>query len=114
MASSRVLAAGLGVVVLWASAFAAIRVAAPGLGVVGLSFARLAIASAALLVVAPLLKARLPARRHLPQILACGFVGMAAYQVLLNGRAVRSGGHVEHHRGRRAAGQRVDRGGLPR
>src|SRR5450755_4742137 len=85
MASPRVLAAGLGVVVLWASAFAAIRIAAPGLGVVGLSFARLAIASAALLVAAPLLKARLPARRHLPQILACGFVGMAAYQVLLNG-----------------------------
>lgn len=84
MATPRVLAAGLGVVVLWASAFPAIRVAAPALGVIGLSFTRLAIAAVALLVVAPIFKVRLPAARDLPLILACGFFGMAAYQILLN------------------------------
>ena len=78
------IAAGLGVVVLWASAFPAIRVAAPALGVIGLSVARLAIAAVALLVVAPLFKVRLPAGKDLPLILACGFFGMAAYQILLN------------------------------
>ena len=40
-------------VVLWASAFPAIRVAAPEMGVVGLSIARLGIASVALLIIAP-------------------------------------------------------------
>ena len=80
----RVLAAGLGVVVLWASAFPAIRVAAPALGVIGLSFTRLAIAAVALLVVAPIFKVRMPAAKDLPLILACGFFGMAAYQILLN------------------------------
>jgi drug/metabolite transporter (DMT)-like permease len=79
-----VLLAGLGVVVLWASAFPAIRVAAPELGVVGLSFARLVIASVALLALAPFLKVRLPAVRDLPLILACAFFGMTAYQLLLN------------------------------
>ena len=84
MATRRVLAAGLGVVVLWASAFPAIRVAAPALGVIGLSVARLAIAAVALLVVAPFFKVRLPNGKDLPLILACGFFGMAAYQILLN------------------------------
>src|SRR6478735_5610902 len=44
--------AGLGVVALWASAFPAIRVAAPDLGVAGLSFVRLATASIVLLACA--------------------------------------------------------------
>jgi drug/metabolite transporter (DMT)-like permease len=81
---SRVLLAGLAVVVLWASAFPAIRVAAPVLGVMGLSLARLAVAAVALLILAPFLRVRLPARRDLPLILACAFFGMAAYQILLN------------------------------
>ncbi|HEY3683296.1 MAG TPA: DMT family transporter [Streptosporangiaceae bacterium] len=71
-------------VVLWASAFAAIRVALPGYGVAGLSFARLAVASAALAVAAPLLKVRLPRARDLPLIALCGATGMSAYQALLN------------------------------
>lgn len=75
---------GLTVVVLWASAFAAIRVAAPELGVIGLSFVRLAVATAALTALAPFLGVRLPRRRDLGWITACGFFGMAAYQVLLN------------------------------
>jgi len=68
----------------WASAFAAIRVAAPGLGVFGLSLVRLVVAAAGLLVLAPALGVRLPARRDLPLVVGCGFFGMAAYQVLLN------------------------------
>ncbi|MDF2443358.1 MAG: hypothetical protein JWR01_1561, partial [Subtercola sp.] len=80
----RVLGAGLAVVVLWASAFPAIQVAAPQLGVVGLSIARLAIAAAVLLIAAPLLGVRLPRRRDLPLIVASAFFGMTAYQLLLN------------------------------
>ena len=71
-------------VVLWASAFPAIRVAAPDLGVLGLSLVRLAVATAVLLMLTPLLSVRLPARRDLPLVAACSFFGMAAYQVLLN------------------------------
>lgn len=84
MRVNRALLAGLTVVVLWASAFPAIRVAAPGMGVIGLSFARLAVASLALLVVAVVAKARLPRLRDLGWIAAAGFFGMAAYQLLLN------------------------------
>ena len=80
----RVWGAGLGVVVLWASAFPAIRVASPELGVIGLSFVRLAIAAFALLAAAPVFGVRRPARRDLPLILACGLTGMTAYQLLLN------------------------------
>lgn len=68
----------------WASAFPAIRVAAPELGVVGLSLVRLVVAALALLILAPALQLRVPARRDLPLVIACGFFGMAAYQVLLN------------------------------
>ncbi len=68
----------------WASAFPAIRVAAPELGVVGLSLVRLVVAAIALLLLAPALGLRVPARRDLPLVTACGFFGMAAYQVLLN------------------------------
>lgn len=69
---------------LWASAFPAIRVAAPDLGVLGLSLVRLAVATAALLALTPLLSVRRPARRDLPLVTACAFFGMAAYQLLLN------------------------------
>ncbi|WP_285635256.1 DMT family transporter [Microbacterium arabinogalactanolyticum] len=84
MRVNRALSAGLSVVLLWASAFPAIRVAAPAMGVIGLSFARLLVAALALLVVAVIVKARLPRARDLGWIAACGFFGMAAYQLLLN------------------------------
>ncbi len=84
MANLRVILAGLAVVVLWASAFPAIRVAAPELGVIGLSLIRLVVAAAVLLAVAPFLGVRLPRRRDLPLVLACAFFGMTAYQLLLN------------------------------
>ncbi|MFJ4846975.1 DMT family transporter [Streptomyces sp. NPDC088733] len=73
-----------GTVVLWASAFPAIRVGLDGLGVAGLSFLRLAVASVALAVVAPLTGVRPPRARDLPLIVLCGLTGMSAYQVLLN------------------------------
>jgi drug/metabolite transporter (DMT)-like permease len=84
MRVNRALIAGLVVVVLWASAFPAIRQAAPAMGVVGLSFARLLVAALALLVLTVFAKARPPRVRDLGQIAACGFFGMTAYQLLLN------------------------------
>lgn len=84
MGSLRVFFAGLGVVVLWASAFPAIQVAAPELGVIGLSFARLVVASLALLAVAPVVGVRLPRGQDVPTILVCAFFGMTSYQLLLN------------------------------
>jgi drug/metabolite transporter (DMT)-like permease len=82
--NARTAAAAVVVVVAWASAFPAIRVAAPELGVVGLSLVRLVVAALALLLLAPALGLRVPARRDLPLVIGCGFFGMAAYQVLLN------------------------------
>jgi drug/metabolite transporter (DMT)-like permease len=82
--TNRAVIAGLGVVGLWASAFPAIRVAAPALGAIGLSFIRLAIAAIALLVFATVRRARVPKMRDLGWIVACGFFGMTAYQLLLN------------------------------
>lgn len=78
------LAAPAVTVVLWASAFPAIRIGLDGLGVVGLSVLRMVVASVALALVAPLLKVRLPRRRDLPLIALCGGAGMSAYQLLLN------------------------------
>ena len=45
---------------------------------------RLAVASLALLAVAPLAHVRRPERRHLPLLVAAAFFGMTAYQLLLN------------------------------
>ncbi|NGN67358.1 DMT family transporter [Streptomyces sp. A7024] len=83
LASPHVLALA-GTVVLWASAFPAIRVGIDGLGVEALSFLRIVIAAVALLVVAPAAKVRLPRRRDLPMIALCGITGITAYQILLN------------------------------
>ncbi|MFI0538822.1 DMT family transporter [Streptomyces sp. WSLK1-3] len=83
LASPRFLALA-GTVVLWASAFPAIRVGVDGLGLAALSFLRLAIAAAALLVLAPFAGVRLPRRSDLPLISMCGLSGMTAYQILLN------------------------------
>ncbi|MGW1729119.1 DMT family transporter [Streptomyces sp. NPDC002306] len=73
-----------GVVVLWASAFPAIRVGVDGLGVAALSLTRLCVAAAALLFIAPFLGVRRPRPRDLPLIALAGATGMTAYQVLLN------------------------------
>jgi drug/metabolite transporter (DMT)-like permease len=76
--------AAAGTVVLWASAFPAIAVAVPALGAVGLSVARLGVASLALAVAVPFFRVRRPRARDLPLIALCGLAGMTAYQLLLN------------------------------
>jgi len=76
--------AGLAVVVLWASAFPAIRVAVPEFGAVGLSFVRLAIAAVALVLVGIRMRIRPPRFADLGWVAACGVTGMATYQLLLN------------------------------
>jgi len=72
------LGAGVAVVVMWASAFHAIRVAPPQLGVIGLSVVRLVVATAALLLLAPIAQVRVPRRADLALIVACALVGMTA------------------------------------
>src|SRR5580704_12479095 len=76
--------AAAGTVLLWASAFPAIAIAVPRLGPAGLAVARLAVASAALGLAAPVLGVRMPRARDLPLIALCGLAGMTGYQVLLN------------------------------
>src|SRR5690242_19694137 len=76
--------AAAGTVLLWASAFPAITVAVRGLGPAGLAVARLAVASAALAVVVPLMGVRRPKLGDLPVIALCGLAGMTGYQLLLN------------------------------
>ena len=73
-----------GTVLLWASAFPAIAVAVPRLGPAGLAVARLAVASAALALAAPLMGVRRPRARDLPLIALCGLAGLTGYQLLLN------------------------------
>ena len=65
MRQNLALLAGLAVVVLWASAFPAIRVASPVMGPVGLSFARLGVATVALIVMAAFARVRMPRGRDL-------------------------------------------------
>jgi drug/metabolite transporter (DMT)-like permease len=84
MKAFKVLLAGLGVVLSWAGAFPAIRVAAPALGVTGLSIVRLTVAALALLVVARAMHVRPPERRHAWLLVAAALFGMSAYQLLLN------------------------------
>jgi drug/metabolite transporter (DMT)-like permease len=81
---SRAWAAAALTVVLWASAFAAIRAALEGFTAVQLSVLRLALASLALAALAPLIGLRRPRARDLPAIVAAGATGMTAYQLLLN------------------------------
>ena len=71
-------------VVLWASAFAAIREAVRALGWAHLSVLRLGVAALALGALAAVRRVGLPARRDLPLLALCALSGMTAYQVLLN------------------------------
>jgi drug/metabolite transporter (DMT)-like permease len=71
-------------IVLWASAFPAIRAALEGYSAAHLSVLRLLVAAVVLGCVAAARGVRLPARRDLPAIAGLGLTGMAAYQLLLN------------------------------
>ena len=70
---------------LWASAFAGIRVALRAFGPEHLSLLRLAVASVVLGAIAVARGGlRVPARADLPGLLLVAFTGMTAYQLLLN------------------------------
>jgi drug/metabolite transporter (DMT)-like permease len=71
-------------IVLWATAFPAIRVAVTDYHPATLAAFRLLVASIALAVVAPLLSVSRPRIRDLPMLVLCGVLGMAGYQLLLN------------------------------
>jgi drug/metabolite transporter (DMT)-like permease len=71
-------------VVLWASAFAAIREAVRALGWEHLSVLRLLLAALVLGALAAYRRVGWPARRDLPLLALCALSGMTAYQVLLN------------------------------
>jgi drug/metabolite transporter (DMT)-like permease len=71
-------------IVLWASAFAGIRVALRAFGPEHLSLLRLAVASAVLGAIALVRGGLRAARADLPGLLLVAFTGMTAYQLLLN------------------------------
>lgn len=71
-------------IVLWATAFPAIRVAVTDYHPATLTALRLLVASVALAAAAPLLSVGRPRKQDLPQLALCGLLGMAGYQLLLN------------------------------
>jgi drug/metabolite transporter (DMT)-like permease len=77
-------AALLTTIVIWGFGFAAIRVALPGYGPLGLSLARLVVASVVLIPIAALRGVRSPPVRDLPVLMVTSFCGMTAYQLLIN------------------------------
>ncbi|MGA2766213.1 MAG: DMT family transporter [Spirochaetia bacterium] len=70
--------------VLWASAFAGIRLGLRGFGPGQLALLRFAIASVALLVYALVKRLPMPALRDLPMLFLMGFLGFTVYHVGLN------------------------------
>lgn len=71
-------------IVLWGSAYVAIRIALDGFSVAGLTAGRVVVSGLVLAVVAPFVGVRRPARRDLPRLVLCGIVGVTGYQLLLN------------------------------
>jgi len=82
--SARTLFALVVTVTLWGSAFAAIRQALHGYPAGELALLRFAIASLCLAAYGLLKGLRLPLRRDLPLLFACGLLGIAVYHVALN------------------------------
>jgi drug/metabolite transporter (DMT)-like permease len=78
------LAAALVTVTLWASAFVGIRSAGRDLSPGALTLCRLLVGTLALGALVVARRERLPARRDLPAIVACGIVWMGIYNVALN------------------------------
>ena len=71
-------------VIIWGSAFAAIRVALHAYGPGEMALLRLLFASAALAMYSVFTRIRLPAVRDLPGIFLLGFVGFGFYNAALN------------------------------
>ena len=82
--SSRVVIALTVALLLWASAFAAIRVGLRGFGPGQLALLRFSIASIALLIYSLVTRQPLPRARDLPMMLLLGFLGFFVYHVGLN------------------------------
>jgi drug/metabolite transporter (DMT)-like permease len=71
--------------VLWSSAFAAIRGALEnGYDAISLALVRFGVASLVMAAYAAVTRMRMPARRDLPAILLVGVLGVSIYHVLLN------------------------------
>ena len=70
--------------VLWASAFAAIRKALQHYAPTHLAFSRFLVASVVLAVVATFSKVRLPVLSDVPRVLLVGLLGIAGYNIALN------------------------------
>jgi drug/metabolite transporter (DMT)-like permease len=79
-----VVGAAVLVICLWGSVYSALRVALQAIPAGPLAFLRLAIATLVLGLYGLTRGARIPDRSHWPRIAAIGFVGFAAYLVLLN------------------------------
>jgi drug/metabolite transporter (DMT)-like permease len=83
-AEAPALAAALVTVVLWASAFVAIRDAGTTISPGPLSLGRLLVASAALGVLVVVRGEALPPRADVPRLVLCSLLWFAAYNVILN------------------------------
>jgi drug/metabolite transporter (DMT)-like permease len=82
--STRVVVAIVVSLILWSSAFAAIRVGLKGFGPGQLALLRFSIASIALLIYSLFTRQPLPRARDLPMMLLLGFLGFFVYHVGLN------------------------------
>jgi len=76
--------AALVTVLLWASAFVAIRDAGAEISAGPLSLGRLLVASAVLGTLVAVRRDALPPRRDVPRLVLCGLLWFAAYSVILN------------------------------
>jgi drug/metabolite transporter (DMT)-like permease len=79
-----VVAALVATVFIWASSYSAIRVGLDAFGPGQVALARLAVASAVLVVYALAVRMRLPDRRDLPAVLLSGLLAFGVYHVALN------------------------------
>lgn len=70
--------------IIWASAFPAIRVVLQELSPMALTTARMLVAASGMALAALLLRTPAPKRRDLPWIFGCGLTGFAAYHLALN------------------------------
>ena len=80
----RTLAAAGVTLLLWASAFAAIRVGLRAYGPGPLALLRFLVASSVLGIYALLTRMRMPAARDLPGVFLMGFLGITVYHTALN------------------------------
>lgn len=80
----RVLPAYAAAIILWASAFPAIRVGLESFDPFHLSMLRLLVGSTALVIAAAATKMKLPERKDLPAILILGFLGFSVYHTFLS------------------------------